>query len=128
MPPKKKITLTDTQKYELCLYARDNKMTRSQYVNWIEQKWGLRVDESTITRILQTKDKRLTTEVINPDVKRYKAVFVPELEFALKEFVLTYQHKTILSDALLIEKAKSLADELEVPQGTLQVTFSFNFV
>jgi hypothetical protein len=128
MPPKKKITLTDTQKYELCLYARDNKMTRSQYVNWIEQKWGLRVDESTITRILQTKDKRLTTEVINPDAKRHKAVFVPELEFALKEFVLTYQHKTILSDALLIEKAKSLADELEVPQGTLQVTFSFNFV
>ncbi|CAB4411964.1 unnamed protein product [Rhizophagus irregularis] len=95
-------------------------MTRSQYVNWIEQKWGLRVDESTITRILQTKDKRLTTEVINPDAKRHKAVFVPELEFALKEFVLTYQHKTILSDALLIEKAKSLADELEVPQGTLQ--------
>ncbi len=128
MPPKKKITLTDTQKYELCLYARDNKMTRSQYVNWIEQKWGLRVDESTITRILQTKDKRLTTEVINPDAKRHKAVSIPELEFALKEFVLIYQHKTILSDALLIEKAKSLADELEVPQGTLQVTVSFNFV
>ena len=128
MPPKKKITLTDTQKYELCLYARDNKMTRSQYVNWIEQKWELKVDESTITRILQTKDKRLTTEVINPEAKRHKTVAVPELEFALKEFVLTYQHKTILSDALLIEKAKSLADELEVPQGTLQVSFLFNFV
>ena len=78
---------------------------------------------------MQTKDKRLTTEVINPDAKCYKAVSVPELEFALKEFVLIYQHKMILSDALLIdEKAKSLADELEVPQRTLQVTFSFNFV
>ena len=77
---------------------------------------------------MQTKDKRLTTEVINPEAKRYKTVAAPELEFVLKEFVLTYQHKTILSDALLIEKAKSLADELEVPQGTLQVTFSFNFV
>jgi hypothetical protein len=126
--PKKKVTLTDNQKYDFCLYARDNKLTRSQYVTWIEQKWGVRVDESTITRILQTKDKRLTTEVINPEAKRHKTVAVPELEFALKEFVLTYQHKTILSDALLIEKAKSLADELEVPQGTLQVTFSFNFI
>ena len=124
MPPKKKVTLTDTQKYELCLYARDNnKLTRSQYVNWIEQKWGLRVDESTITRILQTKDKRLTTEVINPGAKRHKAVIVPELELALKEFVLTYQHRAILSDALLIEKAKLLADELEVSQGILQVWF-----
>jgi len=49
MLPKKKVTLTDSQKYELCLYANNNKRTRSQYVNWIEQKWGLRVDESTIT-------------------------------------------------------------------------------
>jgi len=133
MPPKKKVTLTDTQKYELCLYAHDNnKLTRSQYINWIEQKWELRVDKSTITRILQTKDKHLTTEVINSGAKRHKAVIVPELELALKEFVLTYQHRAILSDALLIEKAKLLADELEVPQGTLQVRLiyliSFNFV
>ena len=107
-------------------------MTHSKYVNWIEQKWELRVDESTITRILQTKDKRLTTEVINSGAKRHKAVIVPELELALKEFVLTYQHRAILSDALLIEKAKLLADELEVPQGTLQVRLIylilFNFV
>ena len=86
----------------------------------------MRVDKSTITQILQTKDKRLTTEVINPDAKRYKSVIVSELELALKEFVLTYQYRAILSDALLIEKAKSLADELEVPQGTLQVCLIFN--
>jgi len=30
----------------------------------------------------------------------------------------------ILSDAILIEKAKLLANELEVPQETLQVSFS----
>ncbi len=70
---------------------------------------------------MQTKDKRLTTEVIKPDAKHHKSVIVPELELTLKEFVLTYQHKTILSDALLIKKAKLLADELQVPQGTLQV-------
>ena len=38
MPPKKNITLTDIQKYELCLHARDNKKTRTQYVDWVEQK------------------------------------------------------------------------------------------
>ncbi|CAB5352374.1 unnamed protein product [Rhizophagus irregularis] len=94
--PKKNISLSDIQKYELCLYARDNKKTRTH------------------------KEKRLTTELANPEVKRHKPVAVPELELALKEFVLCYQHKTILSDAILIEKAKLLANELEVPQETLQ--------
>ena len=125
---KKKITLSDFQKYELCLYARENKKSRTQYIDWIEQKWGVRVDRSTITQILQTKDARLASEVVNPAAKHHKAVVVPELELALKEFVLTYQHRAILSDALLIEKAKLLADELEVPEGTLQVTCLFNFV
>ncbi|CAB5357498.1 unnamed protein product [Rhizophagus irregularis] len=118
--PKNRVTLTDLQKYEFCLYAYDNKKTRTQYVNWIEEKWRVRVDESTITRILKSKNKRLSTEIANPEAKRHKSVLVPELELALKEFVLNYQHKTILSDGVLTEKAKQLADELNVPQGTLQ--------
>lgn len=120
MPPKKKVTLTDIQKYELCLYANINKKTRVQYVNWVEQKWGVRIDETTVTRILQTKDKRLSTEVIRPEQKRHKSVTFPELELALKEFVLTYQHRAILSDAMLIEKAKLLANGLGVPENALQ--------
>src|SRR6266511_4794703 len=90
MLPKKKVTLTDSQKYELCLYANNNKRTHSQYVNWIEQKWELKVDESIITRILQTKNKRLTTKVIKLDAKRHKSVIVLELDLVLKKFVLTY--------------------------------------
>ncbi|GES82028.1 CENP-B homolog protein 2-like [Rhizophagus clarus] len=43
-----------------------------------------------------------------------------ELELALKEFVLRYQHQIILSDAILIEKAKLLASELEILKDTLQ--------
>ena len=123
MPPKtfkKKVTLTDAQKYELCLYANNNKKTRVQYADWVEEKWGVRVDETTITRILQTKEKRLTTEVIHPEQKRHKPVTFPELELALKEFVLNYQHRTILSDAILVEKAKLLANGLGVPENTLQ--------
>ena len=34
--------------------------------------------------------------------------------------MLTYQHQTILSDALLIEKAKLLANGLGISQSTLQ--------
>ena len=119
MPPKK-ITLTNAQKHEFCLYAHDNKRTRAQYIYWIEEKWGVKIYESTVTRILQSSDKRLTSEVANPEAKRHRSVTVPELELALKEFVLCYQHQTILSDTMLIEKAKLLASGLGVSEGTLQ--------
>ena len=120
MLKKNYITLTDSQKQELCLFAQDNKKTRTQYIDWVEKKWRVKVTESTITRILKSKEKRLSEEIINPDTKQHKIVTSPELEQALKEFVLTYQHQTILSDALLIEKAKLLANGLGISQSTLQ--------
>ena len=49
---KKKTTLTDIQKYNFCLYAYDNNLTYSQYIDWIEQKWGVRVNKSIIIWIL----------------------------------------------------------------------------
>ncbi|CAG8508774.1 9583_t:CDS:2 [Dentiscutata erythropus] len=99
MSSKLKTTLSNAQKREFCLYAYENKMTRTKYIDWIEQK--------------------LTSEIINPDKKRNRSVTVPELELALKEFVLTYQHKTVLSDLMLIEKAKLLVSRLGVPDSTL---------
>ncbi|CAB5381779.1 unnamed protein product [Rhizophagus irregularis] len=116
----KRTTLTEIQKREICTYARDNKRTRAQYVDWIEEKWHVRVNESTITRILQTTERRLGSETISPNTKRHKPVTYPELELALKEFVLDYQHRTVLSDALLIEKAKMIADGLDIPRDALQ--------
>ncbi|CAB5390964.1 unnamed protein product [Rhizophagus irregularis] len=95
-------------------------LTQTQYVNWIEEKWRVRVDESTITRILKSKNKRLGTEIANPEVKCHKSVLVPELELALKKFVLNYQYKTILSDGVLTKKAKQLADKLNIPQEILR--------
>ena len=115
MPPKK-ITLSDVQKYKLCLYARDNDKTRTEYVNWVENKWKVRVNESTITRILQKKDLLLHNEITTPDAKRHRSVTYPELEQALKEFVLIRQHQTILSNAILIERAKLLANGLGIPE------------
>ncbi|CAG8757556.1 3576_t:CDS:2 [Dentiscutata erythropus] len=85
----KRTILPDTQKFEFCVYARDNKRTRPEFVKWIEENWGS------------------------------KAITVPELELALKKFILIYQYRTILSDAMIIKKAKLLADELEVSENKL---------
>jgi len=121
----KRTTLSKTQKRELCIYARDNKRTWAQYVNWVEEKWSIRVNESTITRILQTAEEQLGSETINPNLKRHKSVTYPELELALKEFVLNYQHRTVLSDAILIEKAKMIADGLDIPRDALQFSLGW---
>ncbi len=115
-----KVTLSSSQKYELCLYADKHKLTRTQYIDWIGEKWGVRVNESTITWILKGLNKWLAIEIIHPEQKRNKSVTFPELELALKEFVLNYQHQAILSDALLIEKAKLLANRLEIPKEALK--------
>ncbi|CAG8499965.1 24240_t:CDS:1 [Cetraspora pellucida] len=115
----KRTTLTDNQKFEFCVYAHDNKRTCPEYVKWIENKWRVKVNKSIITRILQTKDQRLSNEIINPEAKRHRTVTVLELELMLKEFILIYQHCTILSNAIIIEKAKLLVDKLGVPEGKL---------
>ncbi|CAG8715150.1 18307_t:CDS:2, partial [Racocetra persica] len=115
----KRITLTEEQKSELCAFARVNKKNRSQYIDWIENKWSLRVDESTISRILKISEERLDNGISNSKTKRHRAVTYPELDLALKEFMLIYQHRTVLTDALLVEKAKVLADGLRISQGTL---------
>ncbi|CAG8570789.1 13940_t:CDS:2 [Dentiscutata heterogama] len=91
----KRTTLTDTQKFEFCIYARDNKRTCSEY------------------------DQKLSNEVTSPEAKHHKAVAIPELELAFKEFILIYQNRTILSDAMIVEKTKLLAEELGVSEGKL---------
>ncbi|CAG8586978.1 623_t:CDS:2, partial [Dentiscutata heterogama] len=105
----KRTTLTEEQKNELCTYAC----------------WGLRVDESTISRILKTSEEQLGNGISNFKTKHHRAVIYPELDLALKEFVLIYQHRTVLTDALLVKKAKVLADSLEIPQGTLNFSSSW---
>ncbi|CAG8796717.1 748_t:CDS:2, partial [Dentiscutata erythropus] len=62
----KKVMLTDTQKTALYIYACNNKMTRAKYIDWIEEQWSVRIDKSTVSRILKT------------------TVTVPEVELALK--------------------------------------------
>ncbi|CAG8750940.1 18233_t:CDS:2, partial [Racocetra persica] len=52
------------------------------------------------------REEQLNSEIFNSDIKHHRAVIYSELDFMLKEFVLIYQNKMILSDALLVEKAK----------------------
>ncbi|CAG8532142.1 12651_t:CDS:2 [Dentiscutata heterogama] len=80
-------SLTDVQKYEFCKYVENNnKKTRAEYIQWIKQKWKIKV----------------------------------KLELALKEFILVYQDQTILSDAIIIKKAKLLVKGFKISENQLK--------
>ncbi|CAG8721220.1 13351_t:CDS:2, partial [Dentiscutata heterogama] len=44
--------------------------------------------------------------------KHHKSVIIPELELALKKFILIYQSRAVLNEAILIKKVKQLAKGL----------------
>ena len=64
--------------------------------------------KSTVSRILKDSHKRLNEDITNPNSKRHKSVKFPELEQTLMEFILTYQHRTILSDAIIYSQTFSV--------------------
>ena len=78
------------------------------------------MDDSTITRILKKSEEILNTELTQLNAKRHKSVTVPELELALKEFIIVYQDTAFFTDAILTEKAKQLADGLGIADKTLK--------
>ena len=98
----------------------DNKEALEAYVEWIKARWNVTVHKSTVSRILKDSHKRLNEDITNPNSKRHKSVKFSELEQALMEFILTYQHRTILSDAIIIDKAKLFAERLQIPESKLQ--------
>ncbi|CAG8819754.1 20227_t:CDS:1, partial [Gigaspora rosea] len=51
----------------------------------------------------------------------------PDLENALLEWILQNQDKIVLSDAILIEKAKSFAQILRIPEGDLKFSHGWLF-
>ncbi|CAB5395214.1 unnamed protein product [Rhizophagus irregularis] len=69
--------------------------------------------------------KQLSSETISPNTKRHKLVIYSEFKFALKEFILTYQHRTVLSNVLLVEKARMIADELDILRDALQFSLGW---
>ena len=81
-----------------------------------EKKFGLEIHQSTIGRLLRSKDDIGN----NLSAKRQRTVHCPDLENTLLEWILQNQDKVVLSDAILVEKAKSFAQRLNIPEGDLK--------
>lgn len=88
-------------------------MSQRQLAKWCNEKFGTDYDRSTISKILK-RIKDVPLELLNNSTKRrYVAVKYPELEEALLNWVMTTcQSKGIVSDPMIIAKAKELAKDM----------------
>ena len=69
--------------------------------------------------------KQLSTKVTYLEKKCHKSITFLEFELTLKKFVLNYQYQAILSNIILIKKAKLLTNRLGIPENDLQFLNSF---
>ena len=116
----KRSTLTDSQKYEICVFLKETdeggeeKMTHRAVTNYILHRYNVKVDTSTISRLRQSADKRLSRESPNPFLKRHRAVTFPELERRLTHYIESNRGETRITDSMIVGKGKELRDELAI--------------
>ncbi|CAG8785863.1 9880_t:CDS:1, partial [Acaulospora morrowiae] len=101
-----KTTLNDKQRASVITYKDQNPYASNiDLVNWIKATYQLNVHPSTVSRLLKRKESIIS----DSSVKRHRAVQHPNLENALYEWVIQMQTRVILTDAILIQKAKDFA-------------------
>jgi hypothetical protein len=102
-----KMSLNLSQKIQLCKHSRDNKpLKQSDLVDWVSKKFDLKVDRSTVSKILKNSESIL--ESTKSSAIRSKVVKFPKLEEMLREWFLRTENITIISDAMIVEKGKEI--------------------
>ncbi|CAG8444282.1 2386_t:CDS:2, partial [Acaulospora morrowiae] len=124
---KKLVTLNDLQRRALCEFHRANpSFKQADLVRWIKEKFGLDIHVSTISRTLARSSEVLcTSTIVTPAVKRHRSVKSPNLDSALFEWILIFQEKVVLSDQIIIQKAKEIHAKL-APET--DISFSYGWL
>jgi hypothetical protein len=119
-----KTVLTNLQRREICLKKRDNPaITQKDLVEWCELTLKVKIDQTTVSRVLKRSSEFLDTDKPNkPLQKRARNVKFPELEEALLEWFLRAQGQIPLTDQLIVEKARVFANLFDVNKN--EITFS----
>jgi hypothetical protein len=102
------------------------KATHEDLKQWFNNKYNLNIEGSTVSKILKTFV--ISTEV-NKDlteIKRNRTAKYPQLKSALYEWQLRYENIAIITDVILIEKAKQFAQKLKISEN--EFSFSMGWV
>ncbi|CAG8709973.1 32718_t:CDS:1, partial [Gigaspora margarita] len=109
-----KTTLTNEQRKAIIKHKEKNpQISQINLVDWVKQTMDFKVHQSTISRLIKNKDEIEE----NLSTKRQKTVQYPALENILYKWILQYQERIILSNKIIVEKAKTFARLLDIPKG-----------
>ena len=125
----KHVSLTRIQKSKICLFAMENKhLKQNDLKQWAKKTFNLEVDRSTISKIINRKHNTNDDfqDITNYSSKRTRKVNFPELEYELMDWFLRYENQTPISDAMIIEKGRKIADKLGI--NVSQLSFSNGWI
>ena len=115
-------------KKELCEYAECNpKSSQKSLVKWVEEKFKLRVNQSTISLTLKAKERYLGTAPLNKNAKKTIKVNYPEVEERLLSWLVKTQEQTTVRAEHMQEKARQLFTQC-YPDAPQDINFSNGWV
>ena len=116
-------SISDALKNEICIFHMHNKtFKQNEIANYFNSKYNLNIDRSTISKIMNKKDKWLSIEgkEVSDKIFKHRKVKFPLLDEAMGFWVEQMTAKgVILTEVLIKEKAELFAKLLEIPKEEL---------
>ncbi|CAG8788776.1 8205_t:CDS:2 [Gigaspora margarita] len=114
---KNKTTLNNKQRKDIIDFKNKNpNISNIDLAEWVKKEFSLEVHPATIGCLIKNKNDIGD----NLSTKRQRTVQYPDFENTLFEWILQNQNQIIISDTILIEKAKKFAKLLNIPDSDLK--------
>ena len=122
----KRTSISDLLKREICTFHKDNMLyNQTEIAAHFNTKYGLNIDRTTISKIINKKDKWLHVEGGSKTVFNHRR---PLLEEAMSVWIDQMTSKgVILTETLMTEKAELFAKLLEIPEDELSFSNGWIF-
>ncbi|RWS19352.1 hypothetical protein B4U80_14452, partial [Leptotrombidium deliense] len=92
-------------------------LTQEKLAEWAKITFNTNVDRSTVSKINKACNAHKITE--DTSRKRSKQLIYLELDQALNEWILEHHSIAIITDAIIIKKAKQFAEKLKIEEDKI---------
>jgi hypothetical protein len=125
VPKKTRCRLSNAQRKQMCEYSKKNPFARHQDIadEFMQRYPGLKLDRSTISKVLKKKEQYLLLEENSTTQNRYKnrRAKYPELEMAMNLWVSQVSAAgLILTDELVKLKGRDFGQHLGIPDDNVK--------
>jgi len=131
MSQKIRTSISNSLKKEICVFHIHNKtFKQNEIATYFNSKYNLNIDRTTISKIINKKDKWVSIEEgeVSKKVFKHRKVKFPLLEEAMSFWIEQMTAKgVILTEVLIKEKAELFAKLLEIPKEELSFSNGWIF-